>query len=219
MSDEIQAPGADTPEPTLTDTTDWEKRYNDLQPEYTRKSQRLSQLESDPNALIEWVQQHHPDLLDSGDTEPDIEQEYDDTEDDEVRRELAELKQWREEQTQAQTAAETRAEWDGWEAYVKDLASKDGVELTGRDIKALKIDSASNNGRPVTPDKAEQALKAHLDDLRAYEEQLIERSRTKRKRAPQVPGDGSTATQTPDLDTHQSRVAHMVQQYADLTSD
>lgn len=220
MSDEIQAPGADTPEPTLTDTTDWEKRYNDLQPEYTRKSQRLSQLESDPNALIDWVQQYHPDLLDDSDTDEEPEQELDTEDDDDPRwarlekaeQKLAEIESQRE-------AAEVAGEWNGWETYVKDLASKEGVELTGRDIKALRSDSIQRNGRPVTPDKAQQALKEHLEDLRVYEEKLLERSRKQRKRAPQPPGGGSTATQTPDLDTHQDRVAFMTQRYADLTSD
>lgn len=64
MSDQTEAPAQpDTPTQTPAADTppevNWQKRYEDLQPEYTRATQTLS----DPNRLLEYIQQNHPDLV------------------------------------------------------------------------------------------------------------------------------------------------------------
>jgi hypothetical protein len=178
----------------------------------------FKRLQEDEDAFAEYLAARGYELGDSDDGADDgIEEEYEDDDPRWARLEKAEQKLA--EIEQQRDAADKAAEWNGWESYVKDLASKEGVELTGRDLKALKLDSAGKDGRPVEPGKAAKALAEHLEDLRAYEQQVIERSRKQRKRPPQSPGGGSTATQTPDLDTHQARVAHMVQQYADQNAD
>ena len=213
MSDETpQAPVTDTPAVEAdTRQVDWEKRYNDLQPEYTRKSQRLSQLESDPSAVLEWVQQYHPDLID-GEEEQDDGQGYEEETDDPRWAELNELKTWKQEQETRQQAEETRQEWAGWEAYVKQEASTEGIELSSRDIKALKLDSADKNGRPVAPEQARTILQDAIKEVQEYEQAVLERARKNRKRVPLPPGDGKTATSTPNLDDPRERVAWMTEQ-------
>lgn len=65
MTDPTEAPEPqvpDTPEPPDADTqaeVDWRKRYEDLQPEYTRTTQELSEwkkIQTDENARAQWLQ-------------------------------------------------------------------------------------------------------------------------------------------------------------------
>lgn len=79
MSDET-APQAteDTPELETAppqETTDWQKRYEDLQPEYTKKSQILSNQE----ALLAHISENFPELM--AEETPADEDEYEDYED------------------------------------------------------------------------------------------------------------------------------------------
>jgi hypothetical protein len=45
MSEHEAPPQEDTPTTADSPEVDWRKRYEDLQPDYTRKSQRLSEVE------------------------------------------------------------------------------------------------------------------------------------------------------------------------------
>jgi hypothetical protein len=76
MTDELPAEGGapESPQPTV----DWQKRYTDTHAEYNRLNEQLSRFEKDPSALIEFIQEKHPELLaedvEEGDTP---ESEYD----------------------------------------------------------------------------------------------------------------------------------------------
>lgn len=216
MTDPTQAPEPpDTPAPA--DTTDWQQRYESLQPEYTRTTQQLRRFESDPEALLEFIQAHHPDMLDADEPDPEPDPNLDPDLEDPLSREVQELRAWREQVEQAQQQQVIQQEWSGWEQHVKNLAQQDGVELSRRDINALRVDSHDQNGMPVGPDKAKQLLDGYLSELTAERERIIEEAR-KRPRAPRAPGDGSPATKVPDLDDPQQRVAWMAQEWADRSA-
>lgn len=180
MSDEIEeAPVEDTPQiEEQTDTTDWQKRYQDLQPEYTRTSQALKRFESDPDALIEFIQQHHPDLL-ADDEEPDVDVDEDDDPQYMTKAEFAEFQQ-------AQAAEKATAQY---EADLKKFVGDRELSAFGR--KA--IDYSATRGEINTPEDLQKAV----DEWFEYDSQRSAPEPKKRK-APHVLAGGQENTGTKD---------------------
>lgn len=86
----------DTPEPAATPDTpdvDYRKRYEDLQPEYTRATQKLA----DEQALLEHIAEKFPHLIADDQQDPDLEDDpvYDEDPDEPVNADVEELKAWR----------------------------------------------------------------------------------------------------------------------------
>lgn len=219
MPDELPVDndGAPVQDGTQPDV-DWQKRWTDTHTEYNRLNETFRRFESDPDALLEFIQEHHPDLLAEDDEpEPEPDQFLDD-EEHPLTQEVQELREWRDQQEAAQQQAIFQQEWSGWENHVKGLASKHGVELSKRDVNALRVESTGQGGWPVGPDKAGELLNGFMDELQTYEQQVVERAR-KRPKPARGPGDGTTATKVPDLDDPQERVRWMAEQFIDRSAD
>jgi chromosome segregation ATPase len=104
MPDEL--PGEETGAQVVSEsTTDWEQRYKDTHANWNSLNERMSRFEKDPNALIEFIQEKHPDLLAEEDEPEDT---YEEPDEDEQPLTRAEWKQWQAEQAQAAQANAAR---------------------------------------------------------------------------------------------------------------
>lgn len=168
-------------------TQDWEKDYKALQAEYTRNQQTLKSFESDPNALISFIQEKHPDLLVGDDEEEETEEPFVDPDEDEQPLTKAEWKAWQAEQAQQSraTAAQTQFETD----FTKFVGDR---ELSPQGNAAVRF--AATKGEIKGPDD----LKKAVDDWFTYEDDL--RGPKAKPRAPHVPANGSAATDVPNWD-------------------
>lgn len=192
--------------------TDWQKRYSDLQPEYTRATQRLSELEQ--------AVQYYEDALTAEDEDtrrqaiealgyqlPEEEEpepaEYEDPYD-ELRAEVEGLRQWRDQTDQsvreAQEAELIRSITDERLAGLEGLAPEDHDMVLAYAINALA--PVREPGVPVPlPD-----VKGAFEYFQARE---IERQRSwaKSKRAPYVSPGGQPASEVPNPGTgHENRM-------------
>jgi hypothetical protein len=185
MTDEApETPDTPTPIPTPdTPEIPWQKRYEDLRPEFDRTSQELSSLRADPNALVTFLREHHPDLLEDEEPEP-TEPEFQPDEDRPLTR--AEFEEWKNEQTQAQQAKSSQ---DQFEADYKAV-------LNGRDIpkhgdRAIRY--ALNQGEIRNSDDLKQAVDEYFEELEAA-------APKSRPRVPHAIAGGQAATHVPDWD-------------------
>jgi hypothetical protein len=202
-----QAPPVDTPETSAPDVgtpeqqTDWQKRYNDLRPQFDRTNQQLAQLNDEEyrkQLMAQWGYEVE-------DAQP--EQEWVDPTD-ELRAELNELKQWRDQRTQAEQEQEqlqkiTASVDDQFKAANADLDPATREWVTTR---ALNMDPREDG----MPDIA-GALEAYGAWIEG-QQQKWEQDR-KRPRAPRIPSGGQEGTSAPDLSDREQRRAHMAEQY------
>jgi len=204
-----QAPLVDTPEqsaPTGTPDTqqiDWEKRYNDLRPQFDRTTQELSRLNDEEyrrQLMAQWGYEVE-------DEPPDQGLYVDPTE--ELRRELDDLKQWRDQRTQAEQEAEmlnkiTSSVNDQFKAVAPDLDEATREWVTTR---ALNMDPREDG----MPD-----IQGAVNDYNAWvesQQKQWEQAR-KRPRPPHVPPGGQAGTDAPNLDDREARRAWMAEQLA-----
>lgn len=179
MSDELPAEegGAPTTEPT----TDWEQRYKDTHANWNTLNERFSKFEKDPNALIEFIQEKHPDLL--VDDEPEEEDTYEPDEDEQPL---------------------TRAEWKAWQAEQEQAArQKAGEQQFDTDLRELVGDrELSEYGLNAIRYAASQGDIRNKDDLQkaveGWFEHVTPKEPAKRPRAPHVVTGGQASTGTPD---------------------
>lgn len=202
MSEHEAPPVEDTPTDADTQAeVDWRKRYEDLQPEYTRKSQRLSELESDQQKWLAHGQENWPDLFD------DESEEVEEFEDDD------------EEPEPPAPKPDARVEW---------LVAQEAAREFDRDLNKFVGDRDLSDGAREWIEARSQATghnaKALENAVEAYfklEDQIFERrlkSHKTSKKAPRVT-TGKAGTQVPDLDNRSERLAHMNAMYADLSAD
>jgi uncharacterized phage infection (PIP) family protein YhgE len=159
-------------------TVDWEQRYKDTHANWNSLNERFSKFEKDPNALIEFIQEKHPDLLAEDDEEEDIETDEDD---EAVPLTRAEFEAYKREQTQAaqQQSAQQQYETD-FKTFVNDR------DLSPHGERAIR----------ATPVKNAEDLKKAVDEWFAYEDGL--RSPKAKPRVPHVPTKGQAATEVPN---------------------
>jgi hypothetical protein len=205
----IEAPGATQEQQEI----DWQKRHQDLQPEYTRVTQEAAQLR-ERNALYE--QMVDPDV--DADTRrqaaaalgyelPDEEEftpaeEYDDP--NEAR--LAELERFRDEQRELlarqqeeQQVQQLHSWMDSQLAQEKSLSDQDrGI------IKRLAATSDWKDGRPD--------VEGALQEFQSWELGRQKQWRNT-KRAPYVSPGGQSANEVPDLSSHDGRVQYAMQKW------
>lgn len=201
---------------------DWQERYSSLQPEYTRATQEAAQLR-ERNELYELMVTGDPDTRRQAaealgyqidEDEPDTQQYEDPVE--QLRAELraefrSELSQRDQQAQEAQIATQTRAVVDERLGQLDFLSKKDQDIVLAYAINALPAVEGPN-GLPM-PD-IDQAYKVLQDrDLEA------QKNWAKSKRAPRISPVGQSATEAPDLSTHEGRVAHMTQLAADRELD
>lgn len=188
MTDE-QLPGeAGADEATSETSVDWEQRYKDTHSNWNQLNERMSRFEKDPAALIEFIQEKHPDLLADEDEEEDTEGlTYED--DDPTAAELATLRQKQEqfEEWQAQQVAK-----EGEALFNKDLAEIAGdrkISRQGRDWIGLQVSRGGNN---------REALEAAAREWFEFEDSFAPKQ--PKPRVPHVPSAGQAATDVPNWD-------------------
>lgn len=206
-ADETPAVEAASEAPSSDTQIDWEKRYNDLRPEWDRAKTQLSEfeqyqpliqsLQTDPRATIKALQEQFGD-------------EYEDDEDDYEDPGERALRLIQEQQETAQQQAERERLEEMEEQYVGEgidaLAERDNVELSDHAqavIYALATNDAlrAEDGRPD--------VEAAYDALRAFEKEVRD-GYVASKKAPRIPS-GRPGEKSPDLSNEQERVNYMAQ--------
>lgn len=206
MSDEIDtAPTEDTPNVETPETTDvnWQKRYEDLRPEFDRTKQAMSRFESDPTAVEEFIRQHHPDMLVDEPDEEDV-----DTDDDQPEfMTKAEFQSWQKEQATAEAQRQSNAQY---ETDIKKFAGDRDLTQFGRNA----IDAAALRGEITTPEQLEKAV----NDWFAYVDSLG--GPQARKKVPHVPAGGKPNTGAKPFEdmSPKERTAYMVERAQGLES-
>lgn len=221
MPDEAPAIEQDTPitdapvegsaEPTQAEV-DWSKRYADLQPEYTRATQEAATLREQNQAWQVLTTSDDPEQRSLAAEILGIELEQEDTEEqdfldptDELRKELSELKAWKDSLTESQQAEQQAIQ----EAEFIDsqLVSLEGtIGRKFEDDEAKLIASLAFVNRD---DKGQPNVQAAFDSLSGFSKAEFDRIK-KGKKAPQAPG-GQAAGERPDLSTRQARENRLLQ--------
>lgn len=182
MPDEL--PGEETGAVETPAETNWEQRYKDTHANWNTLNERMTRFEKDPAAVLEFLQEKHPDLL-VEDEEEDTE-EYVDPSEDEQPLTRAEWKAWQAEQDQA---AKTRANQDQFENDFKTFVGDRKLSKQGDAF----VRYAATKGDIKGPDD----LKKHVEDWFEYEASLNPKPKP---RVPHVPTSGQAATQVPNWD-------------------
>jgi hypothetical protein len=225
MPDSIEAPepeALDTPVEESTAPLDeghgepdapenWEKRYQDLQPAYTKASmeaaelrQQMERLRSDEQAQREFLAELGYELPED---ETGIE---DDAEIDPISalaQEVAQLKQAREQEAQA-------AYWSSLETHVEGALKAYGEE---RGFPLSEEENSLLIGAILTAPKGEDGLppvKA-VTDMYAQIQDNLKKAWVDSKQAPAAP-TGVAATEMPDYDNDRARLDHMTRKWMDM---
>lgn len=137
MSDELPVTdgAVDNPNPV-----DYEKRWKDTHANWNSLNEQMTRFKSDPNALIEFIQETHPDLLAEEDEEEDTDFSVVDDEDPvaPLNSRLDKFEQWQ----QQQIAKEGQALFA---QDLKEVAGERTVSRQGRDWIELQVSRGSNN--------------------------------------------------------------------------
>jgi len=213
MSDVESTPAPIEETPAATEQTiDWQKRYEDIRPEFDRTNQALSQYQS----LVDGLQSEDPDtraeaalalgfeLVDGA--EEEVDEPVD--QDTELARQVAELNQWRAQQQQDATEQQQLAQV---EAHVDaQMGALEGLDEADRDwvlSRALALDP-DDQGMP---------------DVRAAFADLVARDTRKQqawgktKKAPSISAVGQEGTQAPNLDNDHERQQWMAERLEQLS--
>lgn len=212
-----QAPIEETPDNAAADATqqttedaqtqqqivDWEKRYNDLRPQYDRTTQEAAQYRS----LVEGLHSEDPDTrrqaaeaLGLQLTEEDAADEFEQVEQPLTR---AEFEQFlREQQNQAQEQERAQQVRQIVDAQLQEwgLDEEDGNDVLAYAIHALP---RTDEGLPDVWAAYERFQQRETARQKAWRES---------KRAPHMSPVGTSGTQTPNLDNRQERQEWMANQ-------
>lgn len=189
MSMDPEAPtqaAPDTPDPAATQAEiDWQKRYEDLRPEFDRKSQAAAEYErlvsgDDPDRLKEILDKYGYALdEDDPDPDPDPADTADPVKDprvDELAKKQQAFEEWQQQQVEAQAKQQ----------FAEDLQAEAGdreVTDKARDWIELRTLTTGNN---------REALAKATKEWFEFEDSL--RGPSRRPRAPHVPAGGQPAT-------------------------
>jgi hypothetical protein len=197
---------------------DWQKRYSDLQPEYTRSTQRLRELE-DREALYqlyltaEDADTQRQALEQLGYELPEEEEFAEPVEYEDPYEELLVRQQALEQRIAQRDQADQETQENALIRAITDerMAAIEGLDEDAHDwVLAYAINALPAIREPGVP--------VPLPDIQgafeAFQEFETARQKgwAKSKRAPYVPPGGQTATEVPDLDSHQGRVDYAVRQ-------
>jgi hypothetical protein len=228
MSDQQAPPQADTPAvagPNEAPGTqeqpqvDYEKRYNDLQPEYTRATQRLSELEQqqqwyelamttdDPDTQRQALQRLGYDVPEEvEDVEP---AEWMDDEDPnaDVRKELAELKAWKEQSTQQQRQ---EIEQQYFDSHMEREIERLGLDKLKDHQQRMVLLLSGGMSVPAPPGAPLQELPNVEAAFEQWKQDMLEEQKSwasTKQRAPYVPSGGLPANEVPNPGTgHEARM-------------
>lgn len=176
---------AEEPQPD----TNWEERYQNLQPQFTRTTQRLSELElalkGDPQHAhlleeygLQWAEPDDTDLDDEDEDDPIAP----------LSREVEELREWRQQQ-------EENADLAAFAADVDRLA--DGTKLSQEDREFILNRSVAHGWNSEATERAFKEWQDWREQIR--KDAIAEYGKS--KKAPFVSKVGQGATDAPDLDS------------------
>lgn len=190
-------------EEAVEETTDWQKRYHDLQPEYTRATQRVKELEpladwkpllddlSNPETrqqALEWLNgQFSPEDgegedgdLDEGFYDPRVDM-------------LLEREQQR----------ELDVQFGEFEKHLSGLIEEKNLQLTDRQRKALASECIEAG---FSPDATRRVVDEWATELSSTHDEIIKQYvEGKRKQPPPAVKRGASGTEHVPLDTEQKR--------------
>lgn len=193
-----------------TESVNWQERYENLQPEFTRTTQEKAQLEELVNAL----QSDDPELRAAaaeaiGFELPDDDDDDDDWEDPDERR-IAQLEQTQQQLAEWAQEREENQNLEQYYEYVDDkldevVAPKLGYDLTDDDIRDI-VGAAERLGN----DKGlpEPDWDGAVSWFQARENAIVERYKTT-KRAPFVPSGGQPGSEKFDFNNEEERINRM----------
>lgn len=202
---ELSAPDPGTPEQQI----DWQKRYNDLRPQFDRTNQQLAQLNDEEHRrqlMAEWGYEIE---------DPAEQQQYAyEDPNAELRQQIAELAEWKNTQEQQRQQAQqleqiTSSVAEQFKAVDPNLDEDDREWITTR---ALNMDPR-DDGMPDIAG-AYQAFQG----WETQRQQRWEQAR-KRPKPPHVPPGGQAGTDAPNLDDRQARRTHMAEQLDAMSRD
>lgn len=183
---------------------DWQKRYEDLRPQFDRTAQEKAQYEALVDSLTD------PDTQAEALAAFGIEIDDDDEEEDLLADPTDHLSS-RIEQLEARLAQRAEAEQqfayqeavtDHVATEIASLEQKTGEQFSAEEIQFLHARAATNPDHNGLPD-VQSAWQALDGVWQARQRKYIES-----KRAPRIPG-GQSATQAPDLSTEQARAEYI----------
>lgn len=205
-----EAPGTAQDQPQ---GSDWQKRYTDLQAEYTRSQQASKEAQEREQWYQALVTSDDPDTRRQaaeilGFELPDDEQvdegfEPDGYEDptEQLRAELEELKAWKDSLTQNERQ---QVEQEFTSAYAHEQLDELGVDPEDTETRRLVFERALSLPRlrplPGMPVDGLVDMKSAYEQITAYQTSMFDRWR-KTKRAPFVPPGGQSANEVPDPGT------------------
>lgn len=195
----------------------WERRYADLQPEYTRATQEASELRQQQEqlrtALVIAQDPEHPDYVRAnemlGFEVEDSEDEYE-SDEDALQQRLDQLEERFEQSDQeAEMAALEDAEWTWLDRELGRLEADKGLNLSDEEayvVVGAALANRLDNDQPDMEGAFEALTKAWDSRQKAWRES---------KRAPQAPS-GATAASDVNLDDKESRREFMLRRSQDL---
>lgn len=199
--DGTPAPESDTDTSHEASDIDYKKRYNDLQPEFTRVTQEAAQLRQ----IIELARAGDPEALDFLGWEAPDDEEFDEDEltaEERLERKLAEHEQVLEsirserEQHEIQEAASR--------FYESELAKLDPKSEWDEEYRQLVVRVADD----FVDEQGFPNLSAAHEAIQAQFEREF-KARVQRKRSAHQVRSGASASHEPDLDTREGRREHM----------
>jgi hypothetical protein len=216
----VETPGTTSgPEvgtPANDSSVDYEQRYNDLRPEFDRRSQQLSQLEQfqqavsgqlGPEAQAEALKAYGVELED--DVADDDEYEYDDP-DSRLERIEAQIEA---QQAAAEAAEAAEAEAEFLAEGIEALEGNEGRQFTDQEMVILASVARANPTPEGLPDLV--LAHQHLTELQnGLKSQWIES-----KKAQRSPGSGIAADRAVDLDNDEDRVNFIADRLAAAEAD
>lgn len=186
---------------------DWQKRYTDLQPEYTRASQEAAELRQQKELYDLLLSSEDPDTrreaaealgyaLEEQQPDPDLEE-------DPWALDRARLDQLEARLSQADETEFNRQQAAQMEAVVDERLDQLGIDREDQDwVLAYAI-----NALPATPEGLPDLEQAYT----AFQgrEDARQKAWAKTKRAPHIAANGQAATEVPNLDDRQQRWEYM----------
>lgn len=190
---------------------DYEKRYNDLRPQYDRTAQEAAQLRAEMDRLNDAEYQRQL-MAQWGYEVEDPGQQIgweDPTE--ELRQQLQELQDWKSNLTQKEQEAQQlqQIEQSVDEQFRATAPDLDPATREWVTTRALNMDPREDG----MPD-IQGAYQAFVD----WETERQKQWRASKRRAPQIAPGGTEATNAPNLDDPEQRKAWMAAQLADLNA-
>jgi hypothetical protein len=199
MPEELPAEGG-APQDNGQPEVDWQKRYTDTHAEYNRLNERFSSFQKDPEALVEFIREHHPDMLHENE-EPEEESEYEPEYEGEDPR-IAQLAQQTQQFQQWQQQVEADRAQARFTAHLDEIRGDREVNQIGRDWILQKAIELGDN---------KTALKKAAEQWFEFEDSIRGPVRQEKPTKPQAGKAGEPAYDPRDRNARRARMAAAIE--------